>query len=157
MTGCRSASATTTPWRRWLAIRKRPTVGTTAGASTRSTWWRTARRVPLGVGSNTYTPAYEALVTIRNVKFEFLSLLRHRYELWWSIDERPSRPRLVQRTGHRDRNISVTVPIPRDGHVAWWYVERNPNVTGCPPHRSATCFFDLDTGKHARRRAASPP
>lgn len=114
--------------------------------------------VPPGVGSNTYAPAYEARVTTPEVTFQFLGLKDHRYELWWSIDEGPAMHLDVAGPKTRDRNLSVPVVLPRDGRVAWWYTERNPNAPpGCRPSRSATYFFDLSTGRLPRRRAATSP
>ena len=46
--------------------------------------------VPPGVGSNSYAPAYEALVTTPDVKFEFAGFRGYSYELWWSINEGPA-------------------------------------------------------------------
>lgn len=112
--------------------------------------------VPPGVGSNTYAPAYEALVNTPDVTFELVGLKDHSYELWWSIDEGPAARFDFAGPKNRDRKVSVTVHLPRDGRVAWWYVERNPNApAGCLPHRSATYFFDLDAGRAPRRRSVT--
>jgi hypothetical protein len=113
--------------------------------------------VPPGIGSNTYAPAYEAFVTTPNVKFQFLGLKGYSYELWWSIDEGSAAHVDVAGPKNRDQTLAVTVNLPRDGRVAWWYLERNPNAAaGCAPHQSATYFFDLDAGRSPRRRSVTP-
>jgi hypothetical protein len=112
--------------------------------------------VPPGVGSNSYTPAYEALVTTPEVKFEFLGLRGYSYEVWWSINEGPANH--IDVAGPtRDRKLTVPVELPGDGRVAWWYVERKNDAPSCAPGRSATYYFELNTGRVGRRRAVTPP
>jgi len=115
------------------------------------------KKIQPGIGSNTYAPAYEAFVTTPNVKFQFLGLKGYSYELWWSIDEGSAAHVDVAGPKNRDQTLAVTVNLPRDGRVAWWYLERNPNAAaGCAPHQSATYFFDLDAGRSPRRRSVTP-
>ena len=101
--------------------------------------------VPPGVGSNSYAPAYEALVTTPDVKFEFAGFRGYSYELWWSIKEGPA-THIDVAGPTRDRKLTVATRLPRDGRVAWWYVERNNSAPGRAPGRSATYDFDLDAG-----------
>jgi hypothetical protein len=108
-----------------------------------------------GLGSHIVTPAHEALVTSRNVKFQWLGNPGRTYELWWSIDGgEPSHVTVDAVTAQ----ISVTTTIPTDGHVAWWYVDTEHSSDGyCPTRaRSGIYHFDLAAGEggEGRRRPA---
>ena len=101
------------------------------------------------LGPSSIQPEPEALVTTRDVQFQFPSTSGHHYDLFYAIDG--GEPVSVALTGTR-LGVKATLSLP-PGHVVWWFIDNDPPLA-CPPQHSSVYAFDHEIVIPPRRRAA---